>query len=155
MKSVYLKCRTNRSDGAKHPTQSESKIQPRACELLLGLLVNCLQIWQYISSLNSARRIPCPIMKCSFSKFEVGLVHSDPKLRIPFGNYFLGKTRHFLHFIWSGDVRNIYDSFLKKYFQVLYLVQLMQTSNTNPESHKKNFINFFVCSLLYKVKVFN
>ena len=44
LKSVYLKCRTNRSDGAKHPTQSESKIQPRACELLLGLLVNCLQI---------------------------------------------------------------------------------------------------------------
>ena len=41
---IYLKCRTNRSDGAKHPTQSESKIQPRACELLLGLLVNCLQI---------------------------------------------------------------------------------------------------------------
>ena len=102
MKSVYLKCRTNRSDGAKHPTQSESKIQPRACELLLGLLVNCLQIWQYISSLNSARRIPCPIMKCSFSKFEVGLVHSDPKLRIPFGNYFLGKNKTFfaVYMIW-------------------------------------------------------
>ena len=40
----YLKCRTNFSDGEKQPTHNESKIQPRACELLLGLFVNCLQI---------------------------------------------------------------------------------------------------------------
>ena len=140
---IYLKCLTNRSDGAKHPTQSESKIQPRACELLLGLLVNCLQIWQYISSLNSARRIPCPIMKCSFSKFEVGLVHSVPKLRIPFKN-FSRKTKIFLQSIWSVDVRNVNDSFLKNHFQGLYLVQLIRTTNTHPESPRFLF-HQFIC----------
>jgi len=34
------------SDGAKQPTQSDRRIQPRAWLLLFGLFVNCLQIWQ-------------------------------------------------------------------------------------------------------------
>ena len=137
MKSVYLKCRTNRSDGAKHPTQSESKIQPRACELLLGLLVNCLQIWQYISSLNSARRIPCPIMKCSFSKFEVGLVpqwfkikNSIPKFfgenKTFFAVYMIWRCQKYLWFIFekifsgsisrSAQMNNQYESRISRFF---------------------------------------
>jgi hypothetical protein len=37
-------------------------------------------------------------------------VHSDAKLRIPFGNYW-GKPKHFLESIWSVDVSNKDDSF--------------------------------------------
>ena len=35
---------TNFSDGAKQPTQRESRIQPRAWLLLEGFCVSCLQI---------------------------------------------------------------------------------------------------------------
>lgn len=44
---------TNLSDGGKQPTQSESNIQPRACDVLDGLLVSCLQSWQNTSSLKT------------------------------------------------------------------------------------------------------
>ena len=67
-----LRCLTNLSDGAKHPTHNESNIHPLAWEDFDGLTVSCLHIWQYISSLSSALRMPCPIMKCNFSKLEVG-----------------------------------------------------------------------------------
>jgi len=41
-----------RSVGAKQPTHSDRRIQPRAWLLLLGFWDSCLQIWQYISSLQ-------------------------------------------------------------------------------------------------------
>lgn len=36
----------NRSDGGKHPRQSDSKIHPFAYEVWCGLFDNCLHIWQ-------------------------------------------------------------------------------------------------------------
>lgn len=43
---------THFSDGVKHPTQSESRIQPRAAESFDGFDDNCLHSWQQISSLE-------------------------------------------------------------------------------------------------------
>jgi len=37
---------TNFSEGAKHPTQRDIRIQPLAWLLLDGFWVSCLQIWQ-------------------------------------------------------------------------------------------------------------
>ena len=77
---TYLRCLTNLSEGAKHPTQSERRIHPLAWEDFEGLLVSCLQIWQYISSLSSARSIPCPIIQCNSLKRIIPLIQFSHSL---------------------------------------------------------------------------